>query len=46
MFTYNHHAEEFYYLEADYIHSNSTDKRPLFLYTVDAATGKATKKVS
>eukprot|EP00045_Choanoeca_perplexa_P004707 m.39944 g.39944 ORF g.39944 m.39944 type:complete len:440 (+) comp12716_c0_seq2:2-1321(+) len=40
-FAYDSQREVFYYMEADFLNKPpSLDKRPLYLYTIDAATGK------
>ena len=46
-FAYDAQREKFYYFEADFVKTPSrVDQRDLYLYTVDAATGKGEKKVS
>jgi len=36
----------FYYMETDFLNKPpSPDKRPLYLYTIDAATGKGKQQV-
>lgn len=45
-FTYNPAKAEFYYFEADYINTTTNaTQRPLFMYTIDAASGEGKKQV-
>jgi hypothetical protein len=45
-FAYDSQREVFYYMEADFLKTPpSLDKRPLYLYTIDAATGKGKQQV-